>query len=48
MEFDFNTYVKKLVKKEEINPSINLFFKKISSVDNKYPRNYALIKKKPL
>ena len=37
-----------LVKKEEINPSINLFFKKISSVDNKYPRNYALIKKKPL
>ncbi len=37
-----------LVKKEEINPSINLFFKKIDSVDNKYPRNYALIKKKPL
>ena len=37
-----------LVKKEEINPSINLFFKKINSVDNKYPRNYALIKKKPL
>lgn len=37
-----------LIKKEVVSPSINLFFKKIKSIDNKYPRNYALIKKKPL
>lgn len=37
-----------LIKEDYFTPSINLFFKKIGSINNKYPRNYGQIKKKPL
>lgn len=37
-----------LKKEEQIPPSINLYFNKKGSILNKYPRNYAQIKKKPL
>lgn len=38
----------KLLKESYNNPSINLYFKKVKSVSNKYPRNYSQIKQKPL
>ena len=38
----------KLVSKINLNPSINFVFEKTKSVDNKYPRNFGQIKKKPL
>lgn len=37
-----------LVKQNSVEPSINLFFKKTSSIPSNYPRNYGQIKKKPL
>lgn len=37
-----------LIKEDYFTPSINLFFKKTGSINNKYPRNYGQIKKKPL
>ena len=37
-----------LIKEDYFNPSINLFFRKTGSINNKYPRNYGQIKKKPL
>jgi spermidine/putrescine-binding protein len=37
-----------LVKQTSVEPSINLFFKKTSSIPSNYPRNYGQIKKKPL
>lgn len=37
-----------LNKQVNIDPSINYYFKKIKSTNEKYPRNYGQIKKKPL
>ena len=37
-----------LIKQTSVEPSINLFFKKTSSIPSNYPRNYGQIKKKPL
>ena len=37
-----------LIKETRFDRSINLFFKKVGRIDNKYPRNYGQIKKKPL
>ena len=34
-----------LVKQNSVEPSINLFFKKTSSIPSNYPRNYGQIKK---
>lgn len=38
----------KLVSKINLDPSVNFVFLKMKSVDNKYPRNFGQIKKKPL
>lgn len=38
----------KLVEKINLDPSVNFIFIKRKSVDNKYPRNFGQIKKKPL
>ena len=38
----------KLVEKINLDPSVNFIFIKTKSVDNKYPRNFGQIKKKPL
>lgn len=38
----------KLISKISLEPSINFVFEKTKSVDNKYPRNFGQIKKKPL
>lgn len=38
----------KLISKINLDPSINFVFEKTKSVDNKYPRNFGQIKKKPL
>ena len=38
----------KLVSKINLDPSVNFVFLKTKSVDNKYPRNFGQIKKKPL
>ena len=37
----------KLVSKINLDPSVNFVFLKTKSVDNKYPRNFGQIKKKP-
>ena len=38
----------KLISKINLDPSVNFVFLKMKSVDNKYPRNFGQIKKKPL
>ena len=38
----------KLVEKINLDPSVNFIFIKTKPVDNKYPRNFGQIKKKPL
>ena len=38
----------KLEKQINIDQSINLYFRKIDKVSNKYPRNYGQIKRRPL
>lgn len=38
----------KLIEKINLDPSVNFIFTKTKSVDNKYPRNFGQIKKKPL
>ena len=38
----------KLIEKINLEPSVNFIFTKTNSVDNKYPRNFGQIKKKPL
>ena len=37
----------KLVEKINLDPSVNFIFIKTKTVDNKYPRNFGQIKKKP-